>query len=93
MELFILMRDFGRDGREAIVNPEETRRDIVSVVRECLVRDKPIAFIWRVTAGEPPEDITQEIIDEARADLEAQPINRLELAWDHVRDLRKHEVA
>ena len=68
MQFYTLMIDYGRDGREAIVNPEETRVGILKEARDLLAnpRGRTIAFIWNVRAGEPPEDITKEIIAEAQ---------------------------
>jgi len=66
MQFYILMIDYGRDGREAIVNPEETRRGIVSEVRTILAEGrKGIAFV-KFVDGDSIEDITQEIIHEAQ---------------------------
>ncbi len=94
MQFYLLMKDYGRDGREAIVDPEETRAGIIAEVRDTLIRGtSDIAFVWDIRAGEVPQDITAEIIAEARADIEAQPINRQALQFDHAQDHRKHWVA
>lgn len=94
MQFYTLMKDYGRDGREAICDPEETRAGIVAEVRDILIRGTcEIAFIWDVREGQPPRDITQEIISEARADIEAQPIDRQALRFDAAHDHRKNWVA
>jgi len=91
MQYFVVMIDYGRRGREAIVDPEITRREVVSRVASGEYRN--ISFIHEIvdcTAA----DITAEILDEASlpdiaetgADLQARHI-------DHIRDLRKHEQA
>lgn len=90
MRYFVVMIDYGPHGREAIVDPEVTRRELV----------------WRVASGEygnisfihevmdrAVDDVTHEILAEAalpdippsQADLQAS-------RFDHFRDLRKHEA-
>jgi hypothetical protein len=89
MQYFVVMIDYGRRGREAIVDPEITRREVVSRVVSGEYAN--ISFIHEIE-GSSVEDITEEILAEAAipeiaptdADLQA---NR----FDHLRDLRKHE--
>ena len=84
------MIDYGRRGREAIVDPEVTRREVVS--RVASGEYKNISFIHEV-ADHSVDDVTDEILNEAAlpeiavtgADLQASH-------FDHARDLRKHEV-
>jgi hypothetical protein len=76
--------DYGRRGREAIVDPEVTRREVVSRIASGEYRN--ISFIHEIA------DSTAEILAEAAlpdiggadADLQAD-------RFDHARDLRKHE--
>jgi hypothetical protein len=90
MQYFIVMIDYGRRGREAIVDPEITRREVVS--RVASGEYKNISFIHEI-ADSIVEDITDDILTEAAipeiaatgADLQAS-------RFDHVRDLRKHET-
>ena len=90
MQYFVVMIDHGRRGREAIVDPEVTRREVVS--RVASGEYKNISFIHEIDDG-AVGDVTAEILAEAAlpeipatgADLQA---NR----FDHERDLRKHEV-
>jgi hypothetical protein len=89
MQYFVVMIDYGRRGREAIVDPEITRREVVS--RVASGEYKNISFIHEI-ADCAVDDITADILAEAAlpeiadgADLQA---NR----FDHARDLRKHEV-
>ncbi|MGH6714413.1 MAG: hypothetical protein ACREEK_36345 [Bradyrhizobium sp.] len=90
MQYFVVMIDYGRRGREAVVDPEITRREVVS--RIASGEYKNISFIHEV-AGSSVEDITADILSEAalpeigtaRADLQAGQ-------FDHLRDLRKHET-
>jgi len=90
MQYFVVMIDHGRRGREAIVDPEITRREVVS--RVASGEYKNISFIHEV-AGRSVEDVTEEILFEAalpevsdtELDLQAE-------RFDHARDLRKHEA-
>ncbi len=89
MQYFVVMIDYGRRGREAVVDPEITRREVVS--RVASGEYKNISFIHEV-ADRSVEDVTEEILSEAalpevtsaEADLQAA-------RFDHARDLRKHE--
>ena len=89
MQYFVVMIDYGRRGREAIVDPEITRREVVARVASGEYRD--ISFIHEI-ADSAVDDITAEILAEATlpeiqspdADLQAD-------RFDHARDLRKHE--
>ena len=90
MQYFVVMIDYGRRGREAIVDPEITRREVVS--RVAYGEYKNISFIHEI-ADFAVNDITAEIMAEttlpeipmAGADLQA-------CDFDHVRDLHKHEA-
>jgi hypothetical protein len=89
MQYFVVMIDYGRRGREAIVDPEVTRREVVSRIASGEYRN--ISFIHEV-ADSSVDDITAEILAEAAlpdigdddADLQAD-------RFDHAHDLRKHE--
>jgi hypothetical protein len=82
------------NGLEAIVQPERTRRDIVSMIKSGEYRN--IEFIHFVD-GLFIEDLTSELIDEAEADLKADgvkvaiPVDRQTWQQDHARDLRKND--
>jgi len=84
------MIDYGRRGREAVVDPEITRREVISRVASGEYRN--ISFIHEV-ADASVEDVTADILSEAAlpgiaptdADLRASD-------FDHARDLRKHEA-
>jgi hypothetical protein len=84
------MIDYGRRCREAIVDPEITRREVIS--RVVSGEYKNISFIHEI-AGCAVDDITAEILAEAAipeirptgADLQAS-------RFDHASDLRKHEA-
>jgi hypothetical protein len=90
MQYFVVMIDYGRRGREAIVDPEITRREVIS--RVASGEYKNISFIHEI-ADSALDDITAEILAEAAvperpatgADLQASD-------FDHARDLVKHEA-
>ena len=89
MQYFVVMIDYGRRGREAVVDPEVTRREVVSRIASGEYRN--ISFIHKI-ADQIVDDVTDEILTEAAvpeigdsgADLQAA-------RFDHARDLRKHE--
>jgi hypothetical protein len=91
LQYFVVMIDYGRRGREAIVDPEITRREVIS--RIASGEYKNISFIHEI-ADSSVDDITAEILAEAalpelpetEADLQAA-------RFDYARDLRKHETA
>src|SRR6266571_3095549 len=91
MQYFVVMIDYGRRGREAVVDPEITRREVVS--RVASGEYKNISFIHEIV-DRTVDDVTEEILAEAAlpeivvddADLQAS-------SFDHARDLRKHERA
>ena len=62
MQYFVVMIDYGRRGREAVVDPEITRREIVSRVASGEYRN--ISFIHEV-ADSSVEDITADVLSEA----------------------------
>jgi len=90
MQYFVVMIDYGRRGREAIVDPEITRREVIS--RVASGEYKNISFIHEI-ADSAVDDITADVLAEAalpqisttEADLQA---NR----FDRAQDLRKHGV-
>jgi hypothetical protein len=62
MQYFVVMIDYGRRGREAVVDPEITRREVIS--RVASGEYKNISFIHEV-ADSAVEDITAEILAQA----------------------------
>ena len=90
MQYFVVMIDYGRRGREAIVDPEITRREVVSRISSGEYAN--ISFIHEV-ADSNVEDVTEEILSEAAVPEITTSGAELQAAcFDHVRDLRKHEV-
>ena len=90
MQYFVVMIDYGRRGREAIVDPEITRREVIS--RIASGEYKNISFIHEI-ADCSVEDITADILAEAA--LPEIPISGGNLRanrFDHARELRKAEV-
>jgi hypothetical protein len=89
MQYFVVMIDYGRRGREAVVDPEITRREVVSRIVSGEYRN--ISFIHEI-AGSTVEDVTADILAEAvLPDVETEGTDLQARHFDHVRDLRKHE--
>ena len=90
MQYFVVMIDYGRRGREAVVDPEITRREVISRVASGEYRN--ISFIHEV-ADASVEDITADILSEAALPDVAPADAGLQADdFDHARDLRKHEA-
>jgi hypothetical protein len=90
MQYFVVMIDYGRRGREAVVDPEVTRRELVSRVASGEYRN--ISFIHKI-ADRSVDDVTEEILAEAALPAIAPSEADLQSSqFDHVRDLRKHEA-
>ncbi|MBR1120061.1 hypothetical protein JQ628_00945 [Bradyrhizobium lablabi] len=89
MQYFVVMIDYGRRGREAVVDPEITRREVVSRIATGEYRN--ISFIHEI-AGSAVEDVTADILAEAALpEIEADEADLQARHFDHIRDLRKHE--
>lgn len=90
MQYFVVMIDYGRRGREAVVDPEVTRREVIARVASGEYRN--ISFIHEI-AGRSVDDVTEEILAEAALpELAAPDIDLQSSRFDHARDLRKHEA-
>jgi phage head maturation protease len=95
MQYFVVMIDYGRRGREAIVDPEVTRREVIS--RVASGEYKNISFIHEI-ADCAVDDITAEILAEAAlpeigvAEIPATGTDLQANRFDHARDQRKHEI-
>ena len=88
MQYFVVMIDYGRRGREAVVDPEITRREVVARVTSGEYRN--ISFIHEI-ADSCVQDITSDILAEAALPLvEPDEIDLQASRFDHLRDLRKH---
>ena len=89
MQYFVVMIDYGRRGREAIVDPEITRREVIS--RIVSGEYKNISFIHEIV-DRSVEDVTEEILAEAALpEVTFDSVDREAARFDHARDLRKHE--
>lgn len=64
MTYYVVMVDYGRRGREAIVDPEMTRRDVIE--RIASGEYKNIVFIHAITTGQLPEDVSDELMSAAQ---------------------------
>jgi hypothetical protein len=89
MQYFVVMIGYGRRGREAIVDPEITRRAVIARVASGEYRN--ISFIHEI-AGSAVDDITAEILAQAAVPkIPAADTDLQASRFDHARDLRKHE--
>lgn len=61
---YVVMCDFGQRGFEAVVHPEDTRRDVVAKLTSG--EYKHVAFIHHVD-DLLVDDVTSELLDEAEA--------------------------
>ena len=90
MQYFVVMIDYGRRGREAVVDPEVTRREVVA--RVASGEYKNVSFIHEIV-DHAVDDVTEAILAEAAdADNAAPDADMQSRRFDHIRDLRKHET-
>lgn len=90
MQYFVVMIDYGRRGREAIVDPEITRREVVARVTSGEYRN--ISFIHEIVDS-AVQDITSDILSEAALpEVEAEEIDLQAARFDYFHDHRKHGV-
>ncbi|WP_315704599.1 MULTISPECIES: hypothetical protein [unclassified Bradyrhizobium] len=91
MQYFVVMIDYGRRGREAVVDPEMTRRDVVARIASGEYSN--ISFIHEVV-DRSVEDVTTDILSEAALpEIEQDEADLQAAKFDYLRDLRKHERA
>ena len=89
MQYFVVMIDYGRRGREAVVDPEMTRRNVVARVASGEYSN--ISFIHEID-DRSVEDVTTDILSEAAVpEIEASEVDLQADRFDRLRDLRKHE--
>ncbi|MGF6306637.1 hypothetical protein ABIB82_000784 [Bradyrhizobium sp. i1.8.4] len=89
MQYFVVMTDYGRRGREAIVDPEMTRHEVVSRVASGEYTN--ISFIHEI-AEWSVEDVTNDILAEAAlSEIALTGANLQANTLDHAHELRKHE--
>ncbi len=88
MQYFVVMIDYGRRGREAIVDPEITRREVIARIASGEYRN--ISFIHEIDDF-GVADVTEDILAEAALpEIEPEAIDLQAICADHTRDLRKH---
>jgi hypothetical protein len=91
MQYFVVMIDYGRRDREAIVDPEITRREVIARIASGEYRN--ISFIHEIEDFSV-EDVTADILSEAALpDIVATGAELQARHFDHIRDLRKHKEA
>ncbi|ULK99399.1 hypothetical protein [Bradyrhizobium sp. I71] len=89
MQYFVVMIDYGRRGREAVVDPEITRREVVSRIASGEYRN--ISFIHEIVEN-TVEDVTEAMLTEAALPrIAPEDVDLQAIRLDHIRDLRKHE--
>ena len=66
---FVVMIDHGRRGREAVVDPEITRNEVIARLQSGEYTD--VLFIQLVAPGEVPQDVTDDLIGAAQLEMEA----------------------
>ena len=89
MQYFVVMIDYGRRGREAVVDPEITRSEVVSRIASGEYQN--ISFIHEI-AENSVEDVTEAILTEATLPrIPPEDVDLQATRLDHARDLRKHE--
>jgi hypothetical protein len=91
MQYFVVKIDYGRRGREAVVDPETTRREVIARIASGEYAN--ISFIHEIVDFSV-DDVTEDILAEAAlpgiaVDGDVRQADR----FDHARDLRKHETA
>lgn len=91
-QYFVVMCDYGKRGREAIVDPEITRRDMISRIASGEYSN--VLFVHEIrdpgdNEGLIAADITDEVKSEALSMIVTEPedIDRQAQAWDRKRDL------
>ncbi len=91
MQYFVVMIDYGRRGREAVVDPEITRREVISRIASGEYQN--VSFIHEI-AENSVEDVTEAILTEATLpQIPPEEVDLQAVRLDHARDLRKHERA
>lgn len=88
MEYFVVMIDYGRRGRQSVVDPEQTRRDVAARIRSGEYTN--ISFIHRVRDC-TVEDVTNELLAEAGFyETEPPEVDHRSIRFDHAHDHRKN---
>ena len=89
MQYFVVMIDYGRRGREAVVDPEITRREVISRIASGEYQN--ISFIHEILEN-AVEDVTEAMLTAAALpQIPPEDIDLQAIDLDHTRDLRKLE--
>ncbi|MGJ5066589.1 hypothetical protein [Bradyrhizobium oligotrophicum] len=89
MQYFVVMIDYGRRGREAVVDPEMTRRDVVARIASGEYSN--VSFIHEIV-DRSVADVTADIMSEAALpEIDGRDADLQAARLDHLHDLRKHE--
>ena len=90
MQYFVVMIDYGRRGREAVVDPEVTRREVIARIASGEYAN--ISFIHEIL-DRSVEDVTEEILAEAALpEVTIEDVDPEADRFDYIHDLRKHET-
>ena len=90
MQYFLVMVDYGRRGRKAVVDPEVRWREVVARVASGGYRN--ISFNHEIV-DRSVDDVTKEILAEAALpEVATSEADRQSSRFDHIRDLHKHEA-
>ena len=88
-DYFVVMVDYGKTGREAVVDLNHSRTDALDLVREALGDDHQVLFVHHIhDCG--LEVITDDLLAEANALREPEQRHHAtqEQMWDRARDSR-----
>ena len=83
MQYFVVMIDYGRRGREAIVDPEVTRREVISRIASGEYGN--ISFIHEIADG-AVADVTEDVLAEAALpEIAPDEVDLQAIRLDHMR--------
>lgn len=93
MTYLVCMCDFGRSGREAVVDPEMTRRNVID--RIASKEWENVLWVHEINTDGSWSDLTAEILEAALTEIHEVPTAAERQAWafDHARDSRNHSEA
>jgi hypothetical protein len=96
-DYFVVMVDYGKTSREAVVDPNHSQSDAMALVREALHDGHDVLFVHHIhdrTVEDVTEDMTREAYDSLIEHEPDRPRRATqEQMWDHARDYRKNEAA
>jgi hypothetical protein len=89
MQYFVVMIDYGHRGREAIVDPEITRREVISRIASGEYRNIASSMKSQIARSRTSPPILSEA---ALPDIAPMGVNLQASHFDHIRDLRKQRA-